>query len=397
MVQSPTFWCILFASAIIYWQLPKRVRAGFLATVSFGYLASLEPTAMSVVLFWTLLFYYLAPLATSRENRLRYKIVPALVLAILGYLAYYKYVPILIQTLAGDAVEANMIIPLGISYFTFKLVHYAVEAGRGNISSRSLTDFASYMFLFPIFTAGPIQRFDQFHADCDDHWKLQTTSEGITRIIHGLVKKFVIGQAILLPQFGYVTDAGILLENLERLPVFKVWGFLVLFFLYAYVDFSAYSDIAIGASRLFGLRIMENFNFPIVSQNIREFWKRWHMTLANWCQSYVYMPMIGLTRNPYVAIYCTFIAMGLWHAGSMNWVCWGLYHASGVSLFLTWTRFKQKCGWRNTGTGLLRFAGYPLTFLFVTVGYAFNTPHGHGGVYGSLRILAKLVTINLPA
>ena len=120
------------------------------------------------------------------------------------------------------------------------------------------------------------------------------------------------------------------MANIDTIAIWKVWGFLALTYLYAYLDFSAYTDIAIGASRLFGIKIMENFNFPILAINISDFWKRWHMTLAGWCQTYIYMPVMARTRTPYAAVFATFTMMGLWHGATAGWLLWGLYHATGV-------------------------------------------------------------------
>jgi alginate O-acetyltransferase complex protein AlgI len=224
--------------------------------------------------------------------------------------------------------------------------------------------------------------------------------EGVTRIAQGLIKMFVIAR-LLIAQFlqpwvcgGTVWTVGDLIAQLGALETYEVWGYLTLAFLYAYLDFSAYSDIAIGASRLYGFRIMENFNWPIAACNISEFWRRWHMTLAGWCQSYIYLPTLGLTRRPYVAVYCTFIAMGLWHGGVWNWLFWGLYHATGVSLYLTWGRLKRRRGWHAGGRGPGRYAGLPLTFAFVTGSYAFSATAGKGG-WTALRVFVKLLGLNL--
>jgi alginate O-acetyltransferase complex protein AlgI len=263
-----------------------------------------------------------------------------------------------------------------------------------------LQRFFCYIFLYPIFSAGPIERFDHFLANRDETWQLQSMVEGITRIVQGLIKMFVVGQLLIaqtlqpLVTGGNTATVQDLISQLNSLAVYEVWGYLGLAFLYAYMDFSAYSDIAIGASRLYGFRIMENFNFPIAARNISDFWRRWHMTLAGWCQSYVYLPMIGLTRRPYVAVYCTFITMGLWHGGSSIWLLWGLYHATGVSLYLTWGRIKRSMGWHAVGRGPLRYAGIPITFAFVTGSYAFSTTAGWGG-WTALRVFVKLLGINL--
>jgi len=394
MIQSGTFWLVLAFSVALFWVLPKRFRFGFLAAASLGYLATLEALSVLALLGWSLVFFWLAPLAAGK-GRHGWRILAALILAILGYLAYFKYIPRLVAALSSDPVERQFIIPLGISYFTFKFIHYAIEVARGNIKDRSLQRFFCYVFLFPIFTAGPVERFDHFLANQEDKPQLPSMVGGLTRITHGLIKKLVIGEMLLRPCSWDVMNGGILLERLSVYPSCQVWGFFVLLYLYMYMDFSAYSDIAIGASRLFGIRIMENFNLPILAPNIADFWRRWHMTLVEWCRTYIYWPALGFTRNTYVAVYATFVTIGLWHAGNINWICWGFYHGTGVAAYLTWARIKRRRKWVFLNRGLWKYAGIPITFLFVSVGLVFTLDGV--GVYDSLRILARLFFVNLPA
>lgn len=184
-----------------------------------------------------------------------------------------------------------------------------------------------------------------------------------------------------------------LLEHLHALSPVTVWVFLVLHFLTAYLDFSAYSDIAIGASRLFGLRVMENFNWPIFASSISDFWRRWHMTLARWCQSYVYMPVIGLTRNPYAAIFSTFIVMGLWHAGALHWFAWGLHHALGVAVYTRWARWTRTRGWAFTAHWAWRPVATAITILYVSVAGAYTSTFGVAPFADALRIVARLAFI----
>ena len=397
MIQSGAFWLFLLGSVILYWVLPRRLRFGAIALASFVYVSTLDWQSATALLVWSLAFFYLIPLAVGGGGWRRW-LVPALILGVLGYLAYFKYIPPIIDAIMPTDVERNFIIPLGISYFTFKLIHYAIEVARGNVTDRSLQSFLLYIFFFPIFTAGPIERFDHFLASREDRPSVEAMVNGLSRIIYGLIKKFVFGGMILLPLLRLVTDASVLLERLDVLPVYKVWGFLVISYLYVYMDFGASSDIAIGASRLFGITIMENFNFPVLAPNISNFWKRWHITLAGWVQAYIYLPVIGLTRNPYLAIYSTMTVMALWHAGSPHWIAWGWYHATGMIIYLNWSRFKRKR--RITfpdNVPVLRHIGVPITFIFVTGSYAFTTTYQHASLYGALRILAKLINIDLPA
>mgnify|MGYP002622510544 CR=1 FL=1 len=396
MVQYISFWLLLAVTALTFWLLPQKRRLGFLGLVSFAYLLTFSPAGTLVLFLWLIAFYRLARRIRTNGGRRRW-IAPILILGILGYLAWFKYVPRVVAILTGDAASAQIVLPLGISYFTFKLIHYAVEVGRGNIGRHHFGDFLCYIFLFPTFPAGPIERFDHLMQNREPTWRLDSMLEGLTRIIHGLIKRFVIQGILIVWLLGELGDIRVLIDRLDSVGPAQVWGVLILRYLSAYLDFSAAADIAIGASRLFGLRIMENFNFPIVARDIGDFWRRWHMTLAGWCQAYVYMPLIGLTRNPYLAVFVTFATIGLWHAGTLNWLCWGLYHGAGVATFTVWSRMKRRRGWTWIDKTWWRYAGWPLTFLFVSSSYAISSTHEEASTYAALRILAKLLFIDLPA
>jgi len=405
MVDDPAFWAVLAGSLPAYWLLPLRARLPFLALVSFAYLFHLGPPlwdagpgrrapalltsdriGLYLLVAWTAGVYALA-----RPGRGPVPWVSLLVIGLLAQLAWFKYLPdFLTQPLGADDVA----IPLGISYFTFKLVHYAVEAGRGALPRPSFASVLAWLLLFPIYTAGPIERYDHFERERETRLRAQALAEGGTRIVHGLVKRFAIvemGLRPLLPEPG----ARELVEALPALSALDLWRYLVITYLVIYLDFSAYTDIAIGASRLFGLRILENFRWPILAPNIANFWTRWHMTLAGWCRTYVYMPAIGLTRRPHLAVFATFLAIGLWHAGTANWALWGLYHAAGVSVYQRFARWRRRRGLGPRG-GPFRWAGVPATFLFVAVSFVFTTAEGAGGgPRASLQLLAKLVGIDL--
>jgi len=380
------FWFTLFAAVAIYWALP-RGRDWFLIVSSSVYLVWLSPWSIGLLLGWCATFYLLAPKTQQRTKLARY-IVAGFVVALLGYLAFFKYVPAVLsfarEQLGISVIVLEIAFPLGISYYTFKLIHYAVEVSRGNIKQHSPRDFFLYMLLFTIFPAGPIERFDHFLANRQKTWNSQLMAEGLTRIIHGLIKKFCLAENFVLPWLtwhGATTQE--ILFDLETFSPGVVWVHAVLWFLYFYLDFSAYSDIAIGGSRLFGFTIQENFNHPLSAVDIGDFWQRWHMSLAQWCRAYVYMPLIGLTRNPYVAAYATMITFALWHKASMNWLCWGLYHATGLALFRTWLRIKQRWKISVPDNLLLKTCSRMGTFLFVAASYTFliTVPFGaHSGI-----------------
>ncbi|MGA2500903.1 MAG: MBOAT family O-acyltransferase [Tepidisphaeraceae bacterium] len=318
--------------------------------------------------------------------------LPLLLLVALGYLAVFKY---FFPRYAPAGGGRPALIPLGISYFTFKFIHYVIEVARGSIKDRSPWQFLGYIFLFPTFSSGPIERFDHFLANQDTQLRLQTVVEGLTRIMHGLIKKLVIVEIVLARAYAMAADPNLLHPRMPPGSL-HLWGLAITSYFYLYMDFSGYCDIAIGAARLFGIRIMENFDWPILAANIGVFWKRWHMTLAGWCQSYIYMPVLGLTRNTTVALYATFIAIGLWHEGALPWLAWGLYNATGILVFQYWVRFKRRMKWNALDRGIFRYVGIPITFLFVSAGEvlvfaAARTPHD------MLRLMARLAFIQIRA
>lgn len=385
------FWVVLFLGVVTHWLLPVPRRATFLAVLSFAVLLAYDIPSALVVVAFVLAFYYLAPRSIGN----RYAGTWLLTISVLAYLAFFKYFPPLVDAIFGDSPLAKIALPLGISFLTFKLLHYLIEIRRNRIPQHGIDDFACYMLLFPIFTAGPIERFDHFLTQRESTLDRQMIAEGLMRIVFGLIKKFVIADTIIVLGYrGLTIDSMVL--NIDRYGTHTYWRFMIVAFLYTYMDFSAYSDIAIGASRLFGIRIMENFNWPIFASNIGVFWKRWHMTLAMWCQTYVYMPTIGLTRRPLLAVYSTFLVMGLWHAASIQWIGWGLYQASGIMVFLVWLKLKRKHNWRFEHW-IYRLPAIGLTMLFVSAGASMTLMHGHATAYETLRVMAKLLFIVLPA
>ena len=395
MIQSYRFWVLLGLCVPVFWWLPLRLRMGFLALASFGYLYSVSPFSVVALAGWSLLFFFLAPYAAGGRWGGR-RLLAVLILAIVGFLAYFKYMPPLILALAGDRPSSRLLIPLGISYYTFKLIHYAVEVGRGNVEDRSPANFLCYMFLFPMFTAGPIERFDHFLAERKTSWQRDDLVIGASRIIQGLVKRFVLAGFIEFHALDRLTA-----DELVARPHFYssglVWAYLVCFYLHVYLDFSAYSDVAIGSSRLFGLRIMENFNWPIFARNIGDFWKRWHMSLGNWCQSYVYLPILGLYRKPLLSLYASLIVFALWHEGRLTRLAWGLFHATGVAIYMLWTRWRRKRGWRPKPGILHALPAMLFAQFWIIVASTFLIAEAGDGLYDAFRLLAKLVGIDVPA
>lgn len=346
------------------------------------------PDAVGGMLAVAAAIYVMAKWSNASKMRsLPFWMSLSLLLLYLGFFKYFKQ----FAALGGLTGFEELLLPIGISYFSFKLIHFAIEVKRGNFPDITLEKYGVFLFLAPIFTSGPINRYDQTHAARETAFRWQMAEEGLQRITYGLIKKFIFVTVITiaLERVMNAPDVPTFINNLDSTAPWRIWGFLILMYLFVYMDFSAYSDVAIGASRLFGFRIIENFNYPFLATDIGNHWKRWHISLSTWCQTYIYLPAIGFTRNPYLAVMCSFTVMGLWHAASWNYLFWGWYNAAGIIVFQFWSQYKRKRKLTFADKGPLRFVKYPMTFLFFSGSFAFSATHGIGNITTPFILLAR--------
>jgi alginate O-acetyltransferase complex protein AlgI len=258
-------------------------------------------------------------------------------------------------------------LPLGISFFTFEFIHYAVDRYRGTAERGKFGDYLAFILFFPTMVAGPIKRYQDFgpklanpsRAWAED-WEL-----GITRILVGLAKKFAI--ADLLTAFTNHLNATDIAQ--AQRWVLPLW--LLAYAFKIYFDFSAYSDIAIGSARLFGIKVPENFDWPYIHTNIAEFWAHWHISLTRWLTDYVFIPLGGSrTTQPrvYLNVLVTMAVSGLWHGAGLNFVVWGLWHGLLLTTHRLWKTWR---GPDARPTLLGAATGWALTFGSVVLGWAF--------------------------
>jgi alginate O-acetyltransferase complex protein AlgI len=218
-------------------------------------------------------------------------------------------------------------LPIGISFFTFHCMSYIMDIYRKQTPpQRSLANAALYISLFPQLVAGPIIRYKDICGQLTDRYvNLERFSKGINRFIIGLGKKVLIANVVALPAdkiFNIPPD---------QLTTPVAWLGIVCYTLQIYFDFSGYSDMAIGLANMFGFKFMENFNYPYISRNIREFWRRWHISLSTWFRDYLYIPLGGNRVSParnYFNLFMVFFLCGLWHGASWNFIIWGLFHGA---------------------------------------------------------------------
>lgn len=255
-------------------------------------------------------------------------------------LVFYKYtywlVSIISDTgLLGQLSVKKQTLPLGISFFTFHAVSYLIDIYRGEISGKTkVINFLTYFFMFPHLIAGPIVRYKQIK---DDVATVSCNSElftyGIYRFILGVNKKILIANSVAPlanMAFGYHIDA---------ISPQDAWIGAIAYMLQIYFDFSAYSDMAIGLAAMGGFRFSENFNAPYVSSSIKEFWRRWHISLSSWLRDYVYIPLGGSrvkTSRIYFNLVFVFFLCGLWHGANTTFIVWGLYNGLFLVLERVW-------------------------------------------------------------
>jgi alginate O-acetyltransferase complex protein AlgI len=262
----------------------------------------------------------------------------------------------------------NAFLPLGISFFTFEFIHYAADRYRNRTEEGKLSEYLAFILFFPTMVAGPIKRYQDFLPklrSVSREWSLDW-QRGATRILTGLAKKVAV--ADLLTSFtNHLNIPDISRANRAILPV---W--LLAFGIKIYVDFSAYSDIAIGSGRLFGIRVPENFDWPYLERNIADFWRHWHISLSSWLFDYIYVPLGGSRAGEfrtYFNLIVTMLVSGLWHGAGTNFVVWGLWHGVMLAVHRLWRQVWGTQAWLESSYWTC--ISWTLTFVFVNLGWVF--------------------------
>src|SRR5690242_12895058 len=288
------------------------------------------------------------------------------------FLVVFKYWNFLTGLVFGSPQHnpvywSGAFLPLGISFFTFEFIHYAVDRYRGKTEAGSFAEYLTFILFFPTMVAGPIKRYQDFRPKLlnpSRAWS-KDWQQGITRILSGLAKKFAV--ADLLTAFtDHLNRADIAQAQRWVLPVWLLaFGFKI------YFDFSAYSDIAIGSARLFGIKVPENFDWPYLRTNITDFWRRWHISLSSWLLDYVYKPLggsrVSLPRV-YANLLVTMFISGLWHGAGYNFIVWGVLHGIMLAVHRWWRR---RPGAVPSSRPSVKIAAWLFTFVCVNLVWAF--------------------------
>ncbi len=367
---SPVF-LFLFLPAVflIHALLPMRIRNAFLALASFAFYAWGGLAYAFLILVSVLVNYALGRLLGVVRNPKARKawLVLAVVynLGILGFFKYFTFAAGIVASAVrtfdpGFMLQPPLIpLPIGISFFTFMILSYAVDIYRGHVKDqRNFTDLALYILLFPHLIAGPIVRY----ADIQDRIAERRitaagVAAGVERFLLGFAKKLIVADAM-------ARIAGFFFDSPVNLSTPGAWLGALAYALQIYFDFSAYSDMAIGLAKMFGFDFRENFDHPYAAASVQEFWRRWHISLSSWFRDYLYIPLGGNRKGAartYLNLLVVFFATGLWHGASWNFVLWGLFH--GAFLIL------ERAGLSNLLRRLPRAVGHVYTLFAVVVGW----------------------------
>lgn len=375
------FFGILILTLFLYWLLPwQRARNWTLVISSLLFLYLTDKWSFVVVLGLTVFTYLFGQLIhRSRKQGMPHFLGVAgllLILALFKYLGFLTGIANELLSFLDGLPEfqiEHLLLPLGISYITFKHISYLTDIKWNLVTPGRPDDFLLYSSLFTIFVAGPIERFERFKPQVEAkgiRFDWSDSEFGFRRIVFGLFKKLVIADWL-----GYFTSP--IWQNQESYTLWIRSLALLGYSLQIYFDFSGYSDIAIGSSRLFGLRIMENFRNPYLAPNISQFWRRWHISLSDWIRDYLFFPLSRVSQSKlWLKLAVPLIAMGfcgLWHGAAWHFIVWGLWHGMGLVLYQFWSEFKRKHG--SLGiikrTRSLVFAPTLINFVFVTFGWLY--------------------------
>ena len=370
-----------------YFILPARARNGFLLIASLFFYGWNKPLLLVVLMFSIAVNYCTGRLVAAEGRFKKVYLIAGIVINIV-LLLYYKYSNFIVRSLCCLFPEiaakwVPVVLPLGISFFTFQGMSYTIDVYRGDVKAlKNPLDVALYISLFPQLVAGPIVRFKSIAEEIHNRTStIDMIGCGFRRFVYGLSKKIILADT-----FGKIADEIFSAPNSWNLG--SAWIGILAYTFQIYYDFSGYSDMAIGLGSVFGFHFGENFNFPYISTSITEFWHRWHISLSTWFRDYVYIPLGGsrvTTRRHIFNIMVVWLLTGAWHGADWSFIVWGIYY--GVLLlvekYIIKNRFSiiKPLGWMSTillvmiGWVLFRADTLPHAIEYLKIMFSFKFTH----------------------
>ncbi len=343
------FFFFLFIAVTVYWGiLERKKRRIFLLCTS---LVCICLFSIHSALFFLVNIYgvHRAGLYLRSGGKNKARVIRWVLILLVADLCFFKYFNE-IKSVLNHLSEAGVwlptlelpvvLLPVGLSYLTFRLIHYLVETYRGSLPENSFADLVLYALFFPTFLAGPVERFQNFNPQASQPKPLDMSdiNLGLFRIAAGIVRKFIIADNMgrfILP----------VLMSPSSYPKITVLVCVYGLIIRIYMDFAGYSDMAIGISRLFGYRIMENFNQPLLQKNIALYWRNWHISVYTWIRDYFFFPFFGYRASMfrvYIGMFFTLLLFMVWHQASMGYFIGGCYHGIGIVVWQLFQEVKYK-------------------------------------------------------
>ena len=405
LFNSTAFLLFLPTVFFLYWLVFKnqlRAQNVLLLVASYIFYGWWDWRFLSLIVASTFLDYFVALALQKSEHSSKRKFLLGLsLIGNLGMLGFFKYYNFFVASwveawssigITMEASTLNVILPVGISFYTFQTLSYTIDVYRKEMQpTKSFIDFATFVTFFPQLVAGPIERashlLPQFYKK--RIFDYQKAVDGIKLIIWGMFKKVVVADNCAF----FVNK---IFENPEAYSSGELFVGMVFFAFQIYGDFSGYSDMAIGISKLFGFDLMVNFKFPYFSRDIAEFWRRWHISLSTWFRDYIYIPLGGSKGTQWFQIrnvMIIFLVSGFWHGANWTYVVWGLFHAL---MFLPLLLFNVNRSHLMTKSyGWLDFAKIGFTFFVVCIGWVFFRADSISDAFQFLGHMFELKSLGL--
>lgn len=379
LFNSFTFAIFLPIVFLIYWAVPHKWRWIVLFISSYYFYMSWNVKYVILILFTTFISYACA-LGLERADAMKKKkvLIVSTMAASLGCLFFFKYFNFASESVANilnlftlqvHPITLNLLLPVGISFYTFQTLGYVIDVYRGEVKAeKNFGKYATFIAFFPQLVAGPIERTKNLMPQIlEEHtFEYEKAASGLRLMAWGFFKKIVIADTLAV-------SVDTVYDSLRMYKGFPLLAASVLFSVQIYCDFAGYSDIAIGTARLFGIELMKNFDSPYFSTSVKDFWARWHISLSTWLRDYIYIPLggnrVSKGRNAF-NLMATFLISGLWHGASWTYVVWGGIHglAQVLEKFLFKVKKKEKI--QKPG-GIKWWVSVVVTFLFATFAWIF--------------------------
>ncbi len=327
--SSLVFLCIFFPVVILGYSFCPGLKGKnlLLLLASLVFYAWGEPKWIVVMLATALIDYSAGVIiGKSKKKAVKKAALVCSVVLTLGFLVVFKYLNFFTENLNlipfVNIRQTNLVLPIGISFYTFQALSYVIDVYRGNVSyQKSYFKLLLYVSMFPQLIAGPIVRYVDVANEIENR-KVTFTgfSQGITKFLVGLTKKAIFANFIGQLAENYLSG------DLAQITTLGSWIGIIAYFFQIYFDFSGYSDMAIGMGKMLGFKFLENFNYPYIATSVTDFWRRWHMSLSSFFRDYVYIPLGGNRRFQLRNMFVVWLLTGFWHGASWNFVLWGLYY-----------------------------------------------------------------------